>query len=119
MLQALKEFDLYDDTHRLRITVSNMKNGNSRKKLEEIKTSVLKALSNIAAAPGAQFAPVPPRHQIVSTLLLAVILALLLHFELVISGIMGKSSFRSELTKPRTCVLSTQLRATAVSEEMH
>ncbi len=80
MLQALKEFDLYDDTHRLRITVSNMKNGNSRKKLEEIKTSVLKALSNIAAAPGAQFAPVPPRHQIVSTLLLAVTLMLLLHF---------------------------------------
>ena len=74
MLQALKEFDLYDDTHRLRITVSNMKNGNSRKKLEEIKTSVLKALSNIAAAPGAQFAPVPPRHQIVSTLLLVVTL---------------------------------------------
>ncbi len=66
-MQALKEFDLYDDTHRLRITVSNMKNGNSRKKLEEIKTSVLKALSNIHAAPGAQFAPVPPRHQIVST----------------------------------------------------
>jgi len=26
MLQALKEFDLYADTHRLRITVSNMKN---------------------------------------------------------------------------------------------
>ncbi|KAL3152707.1 hypothetical protein ABBQ38_012298 [Trebouxia sp. C0009 RCD-2024] len=61
---ALKEFDLYDDTHRLRITVSNMKNGNSRKKLEEIKTAVLKGLNNIAAAPGAQFAPVPPRHQI-------------------------------------------------------
>ncbi len=80
MLQALKEFDLYDDTHRLRITVSNMKNGNSRKKLEEIKTSVLKALSNIAAAPGAQFAPVPPRHQIVSTLPLAVTLALALLF---------------------------------------
>jgi len=80
MMQALKEFDLYDDTHRLRITVSNMKNGNSRKKLEEIKTSVLKALSNIAAAPGAQFAPVPPRHQIVSTLLHAVLLTLLLYF---------------------------------------
>ncbi len=78
MLQALKEFDLYDDTHRLRITVSNMKNGNSRKKLEEIKTSVLKALSNIAAAPGAQFAPVPPRHHIVSTLLLAVTLKMVL-----------------------------------------
>ena len=78
MLQALKEFDLYDDTHRLRITVSNMKNGNSRKKLEEIKTSVLKALSNIAAAPGAQFAPVPPRHQIVSTLLLVVTLKMVL-----------------------------------------
>ena len=77
-MQALKEFDLYDDTHRLRITVSNMKNGNSRKKLEEIKTSVLKALSNIAAAPGAQFAPVPPRHQIVRTLLLSVSLTLLL-----------------------------------------
>ena len=65
-LQALKEFDLYDDTHRLRITVSNMKNGNSRKKLEDIKTAVLKGLNNIAAAPGAQFAHVPPRHQIVS-----------------------------------------------------
>ena len=60
---------MYDDTHRLRITVSNMKNGNSRRKLEEIKTSVLKALSNIDAAPGAQFAPVPPRHQIVSFLI--------------------------------------------------
>ena len=64
--QALREFDLYDDTHRLRITVSNMKNGNSRKKLEEIKTSVLKGLSKIAPAPGAQFAPVPARHHIVS-----------------------------------------------------
>ena len=80
MLQALKEFDLYDDTHRLRITVSNMKNGNSRKKLEEIKTSVLKALSNIAAAPGAQFAPEPPRHQIVSTLLAVTLKMVLLLF---------------------------------------
>lgn len=43
-----------------------MKNGNSRRKLEEIKTSVLKGLSKIAPAPGAQFAPVPARHQIVS-----------------------------------------------------
>lgn len=63
--QALKEFDLYDDTHRLRITVSNMKNGNSRRKLEEIKTAVLKGLSKIAPAPGAQFAQAPPRHRIV------------------------------------------------------
>ena len=48
------------DTHRLRISVSNMKNANTREELELIKATVLKNLSDLDAAPSAQLAPRPP-----------------------------------------------------------
>ena len=53
------------DTHKLRITVSNMKNANSRKQLDEIKNTVLQNLSNIKSPPGGQMAAIPPQHQLV------------------------------------------------------
>jgi histone deacetylase 1/2 len=48
------------DTHRLRISVSNMKNANTREQLELIKTTVLDNLSHLAAAPSAHMAARPP-----------------------------------------------------------
>ena len=48
------------DTHRLRISVSNMKNANTREELELIKATVLKNLRDLDAAPSAQLAPRPP-----------------------------------------------------------
>ncbi|KAK9845660.1 hypothetical protein WJX84_005953 [Apatococcus fuscideae] len=60
---ALREFDYYADTRKLRITVSNMKNANSREQLEAIKTVVLQNLSRLNAAPGAAIAPVPAQYQ--------------------------------------------------------
>ena len=48
------------DTHRLRISVSNMKNANSREALERIKRTVLDNLSHLPAAPSAHMAPRPP-----------------------------------------------------------
>ena len=48
------------DTHRLRISVSNMKNANTREQLEHIKTTVLRNLSSMDAAPSAHMAPRPP-----------------------------------------------------------
>ncbi|KAK9823172.1 hypothetical protein WJX72_000831 [[Myrmecia] bisecta] len=59
---ALQEFDYYMDTHKLRITVSNMKNANSRDKLEHIKTTVLQNLSQLPAVPSVPFQPRPPQH---------------------------------------------------------
>ena len=59
---ALAEYDYYLDTHRLRISVSNMKNTNSRASLEHIKATVLANLSQLPPAPGAQFASRPPVH---------------------------------------------------------
>lgn len=58
---ALQDYDYYMDTHRLRISTSNMKNANTRARLEEIKTTVLQNLSQLPAAPGAQMAVPPPR----------------------------------------------------------
>lgn len=58
--KALSNYDYYMDTHRLRISVSNMKNANTREQLELIKQTVLRNLSTIDAAPSAQFAPRPP-----------------------------------------------------------
>lgn len=58
---ALSEYDYYMDTHRLRISTSNMKNANTRARLEEIKTTVLDNLSRLPAAPGAPMAIPPPR----------------------------------------------------------
>ena len=50
------------DTHRLRISVSNMKNANTREQLEHIKLTVLRNLSQMDAAPSAQLAPRPPAY---------------------------------------------------------
>jgi histone deacetylase 1/2 len=47
------------DTHRLRISVSNMKNANTREQLEHIKTTVLRNLGSMDAAPSAHMAPRP------------------------------------------------------------
>ena len=58
--KALSNYDYYMDTHRLRISVSNMKNANTREQLEHIKQTVLRNLSAMDAAPSAQLAPRPP-----------------------------------------------------------
>lgn len=60
--EALRNYDYYMDTHRLRISVSNMKNANSREQLEHIKTTVLQNLAQLDAAPSAHMAPRPPAH---------------------------------------------------------
>lgn len=61
-MEALRNYDYYMDTHRLRISVSNMKNANSREALETIKNTVLKNLAQLDAAPSAHMAPRPPAH---------------------------------------------------------
>ncbi|KAK9810961.1 hypothetical protein WJX73_001010 [Symbiochloris irregularis] len=58
---ALSQYDYYMDTHRLRISTSNMKNANSRARLEEIKNIVLQNLSRLPPAPGAHMTQPPPR----------------------------------------------------------
>ena len=60
--KALSNYDYYMDTHRLRISVSNMKNANTREQLEHIKLTVLRNLSQMDAAPSAQLAPRPPAY---------------------------------------------------------
>ena len=57
---ALGEYNYYMDTSKLRITVSNMKNANSRAELERIKTTILENLSKLPAAPSAPFEARPP-----------------------------------------------------------
>jgi hypothetical protein len=57
---ALRSYDYYMDTHRLRISVSNMKNANSREALARIRTAVLDNLSRLPAAPSAHMAHRPP-----------------------------------------------------------
>ncbi|GFR46630.1 hypothetical protein Agub_g8235 [Astrephomene gubernaculifera] len=59
--KALDSFNMYMDTQRLRIAVSNMKNANDRQELEEIKTAVLEHLSRLPPVPSAQMAYVPQR----------------------------------------------------------
>ncbi len=61
-MEALRNYDYYMDTHRLRISVSNMKNANSREQLEHIKLTVLQNLAQLDAAPSAHMAPRPPAH---------------------------------------------------------
>ncbi|KAG2453086.1 hypothetical protein HYH02_002418 [Chlamydomonas schloesseri] len=58
--KALDEYNMYLDTQRLRIAVSNMKNANERPELETIKTAVLAYLSQLPPVPSAQMAYVPP-----------------------------------------------------------
>jgi hypothetical protein len=60
--EALREHDYYMDTHRLRISASNMKNTNTREQLEAVRNTVLENLSRINAAPSAHMAPRPPAH---------------------------------------------------------
>jgi hypothetical protein len=48
------------DTSKLRITVSNMKNANSRAELERIKTTILENLSKLPPAPSVPFEKRPP-----------------------------------------------------------
>ena len=57
---ALSEYNYYMDTSKLRITVSNMKNANSRAELERIKTTILENLSKLPAAPSVPFEHRPP-----------------------------------------------------------
>ncbi len=57
---ALSEYNYYMDTSKLRITVSNMKNANSRAELERIKTTTLENLSKLPAAPSVPFESRPP-----------------------------------------------------------
>ncbi|GIL69817.1 hypothetical protein Vretifemale_631 [Volvox reticuliferus] len=59
--KALDEFNMYLDTQRLRIAVSNMKNANERQELEQIKTAALEHLSHLPPVPSAQMAYVPQR----------------------------------------------------------
>ena len=67
LLQALGEYGYFGDTRKLRITVSNMKNANSREALEATKLQVLQHLAKLPAKPSAQFQEVPPETQLVST----------------------------------------------------
>lgn len=48
------------DTRKLRIVVSNMKNGNTRQELDHIRTTVLQNLSRLPAAPSVPFEERPP-----------------------------------------------------------
>ena len=65
---ALSDYDYYMDTHKLRISASNMKNANSRAELERIKTTVLQNLSKLPAVPSVGFQDAPPLHEKVSLL---------------------------------------------------
>jgi len=62
--KALAEFDYYMDTHKLRITVSNMKNANSEKELLTMRDTILANLGSLPPAPSVQFAAVPPKYEI-------------------------------------------------------
>ena len=64
-MEALENSDYWLDTHKLRIMVSNMKNSNSREKLERIRNTVLENLMRLEAAPGAAIAERPPSHKLV------------------------------------------------------
>ena len=53
------------DTHKLRITVSNMKNANSERELLAMRDTILQNLGSLPPAPSVQFAPIAPRHDLV------------------------------------------------------
>ena len=65
--KALSDFDYYMDTHKLRITVSNMKNANTVAQLESMRDTVLQNLSQLPPAPSVPFTRPPPKYQVVST----------------------------------------------------
>ena len=56
---ALKEYNYYQDTSKLRIQVSNMKNANTREDLDKIIQTCLQNLQRLPAAPSASFHHVP------------------------------------------------------------
>ena len=62
---AYRDFDYYMDTHRLRIATSNMKNANTRERLDEIRTTILQNLKELPAAPSAQMQVAPPKTEMV------------------------------------------------------
>ena len=64
--KALSDFDYYMDTHKLRITVSNMKNANTVAQLESMRDTVLQNLSQLPPAPSVPFTRPPPKYQVVS-----------------------------------------------------
>jgi hypothetical protein len=64
--KALSEFDYYMDTHKLRITVSNMKNANTVVQLQSMRDTVLQNLSQLPPAPSVPFTRPPPKYQVVS-----------------------------------------------------
>lgn len=59
---ALREYNYYMDTGRLRIETSNMRNANTPEHLEMIKNRCLENLSRLPAAPGAPMEDRPPHH---------------------------------------------------------
>ncbi len=63
--KALSEFDYYMDTHKLRITVSNMKNANSEQELLAMRDTILQNLGSLPPVPSVQFAPIAPKHDLV------------------------------------------------------
>lgn len=65
--KALEEFDYYMDTHKLRITVSNMKNANTQSQLMSMRDSIIQNLSALPAVPSVPFAEVPPPTSLVRT----------------------------------------------------
>jgi histone deacetylase 1/2 len=60
--EALANTDYWVDTHKLRIMVSNMKNSNTRSKLEDIRNTVLQNLAALKAAPSVGMSERPPDH---------------------------------------------------------
>lgn len=56
------------DTHKLRITVSNMKNANTVAQLETMRDTVLQNLSQLPPAPSVPFTRPPPKFQVVRSL---------------------------------------------------
>jgi hypothetical protein len=63
--KALEEFDYYMDTHKLRITVSNMKNANTQAQLLSMRDHIIQNLSSLPHVPSVPFAEVPPPHSTV------------------------------------------------------
>ncbi len=62
---AYRDYDYYMDTHRLRIAVSNMKNANTRERLDEIRTTCLQNIALLPPAPSAQMQVPPPKTELV------------------------------------------------------
>lgn len=58
---AYVDYDYYMDTHRLRIATSNMKNSNTKERLEQLRTAILQRLSELPPAPSAQMTARPPK----------------------------------------------------------